>query len=334
MRSPRTLNTLGEGEGYRVQQYLLKRLALVIPTLLGITLIVSLAVRFLPGSIVDQLLGDDVAFVNAETRAAMEERFGLNRSPVEQYITWVSDLVQGDLGRSLISGRAITDDLGSRLPVTFQLGLMGLVVAVVIAIPVGVISAVRQDGIVDYVARSGAIILLATPSFWIGLLAITYGFILFDWTPPLAYNAPWDDLGSNISSLWVPALILGTHATGTIMRITRATMLETLRQDYVRTAWSKGLRERVVVFSHAFRNAVIPVITVIGLQIPNLVGGTVILERIFSIPGMGNYLLTAIQQRDYPVVQAVVLITAFVVVFSNLVVDAAYAIIDPRIRYT
>jgi peptide/nickel transport system permease protein len=317
-----------------LQQYLLKRLALMIPTLLGITLVVSLAVRFLPGSIVDQLLGEDVAFVNPETRSALEARFGLDRNPVEQYITWVTDLLQGDLGRSLISGRAITEDLKTRLPVTFQLGFMGLFVAILIAIPVGVLSAIRQDGIVDYVARSLAIVLLATPSFWIGLMAITYGFILFDWTPPLSYDKPWEDFRSNIGVLWVPALILGTHATGTIMRITRATMLEVLRQDYVRTAWSKGLRERVVVVRHALRNAVIPVITVIGLQIPSLVGGTVILERIFSVPGMGNYLLNAIQQRDYPVVQAVVLITAFVVVISNLFVDAAYAVIDPRIRYS
>lgn len=316
-----------------MQQYLLKRLALVIPTLLGITLVVSLAVRFLPGSIVDQLLGEDVAFVNPETRAALEARFGLDRSPLEQYVTWVTDLVQGDLGRSLISGRAITEDLQTRLPVTFQLGLMGLTVAILIAIPVGVISAIRQDRVVDYLSRSAAILLLATPSFWIGLMAITYGFIVFGWTPPLSYSKPWEDVRSNLSTLWVPALILGTHTTGTIMRITRATMLEVLRQDYVRTAWSKGLGERLIVIRHALRNAIIPVITVIGLQIPSLVGGTVILERIFSLPGMGNYLLSAIQQRDYPVVQAVVLITAFVVVLSNLFVDVAYAIIDPRIRY-
>lgn len=315
-----------------MQQYLLKRLALVIPTLLGITLVVSLAVRFLPGDIIDQLLGEDASFVDDETRDKMEQRFGLNQSPVEQYVVWVKDLGQGDLGRSLISGRAISNDLKSRVPVTFQLGLMGLAIAVVIAIPVGVVSAIRQDTAIDYVARSLAIVLLSTPSFWIGLIAIVYGFIWFGWTPPLAYSTPWDSLSGNLKSLWVPALILGTHATGTIMRITRATMLETLRQDYVRTAWSKGLRERVVVTRHALKNAVLPVITVIGLQIPSLVGGTVILERIFSLPGMGNYLLTAIQARDYPVIQGVVLVTSFVVVFSNLFVDLAYAVIDPRIR--
>lgn len=315
-----------------MQQYLIKRLALVIPTLLGITLVVSLAVRFLPGNIVDQLLGEEAAFVDDETRAKLEERFGLNQTPVEQYIVWVTDLGQGDLGRSLISGRAITNDLKSRVPVTFQLGLMGLAIAVLIAIPIGVISAIRQDTAIDYVSRSVAIVLLSTPSFWIGLIAIVYGFILFGWTPPLSYSAPWDSLSGNLRSLWVPALILGTHATGTIMRITRATMLETLRQDYVRTAWSKGLRERIVVTRHALKNAVLPVITVIGLQVPSLVGGTVILERIFSIPGMGNYLLSAIQSRDYPVIQAVVLVTSFVVVFSNLFVDLAYAILDPRIR--
>lgn len=173
-----------------MQQYLLKRLALVIPTLLGITLVVSLAVRFLPGTIVDQLLGEEVAFVDEETRAALEERFGLNQTPVEQYVVWVTDLAQGDLGRSLISGRAITNDLKSRVPVTFQLGLMGLAIAVALAIPIGVISAIRQDTAIDYVARSMAIVLLSPPSFWVGLIAIVYGFILFGWTPPLSYSAP------------------------------------------------------------------------------------------------------------------------------------------------
>lgn len=317
-----------------MQQYLLKRLVLVIPTLLGITLVVALAVRFLPGNIVDQVLGEEAAFVNPETRAALERRFGLDQNPIEQYVVWVTDLVQGDLGRSLISGRTITSELAVRLPVTLQLGLMALCVAVIIAIPVGVLSAIRQDRAVDYIFRSFAVVLLSTPSFWIALMVIVYGFILFDWTPPLVYSKPWDDLSENMRALWIPALILGTHATGTIMRITRATVLETLRQDYVRTAWSKGLRERAIIVRHVMRNAIIPVITIIGLQIPSIVGGTVILERIFSIPGMGNYLLTAIQQRDYPVVQAIVLITAFVVVFSNLIVDLAYAVIDPRIRYS
>lgn len=317
-----------------MQQYLLKRLVLVIPTLLGITLVVALAVRFLPGNIVDQVLGEEAAFVNPETREALERRFGLDQNPIEQYVVWVTDLVRGDLGRSLISGRTITSELAIRLPVTLQLGLMALCVAVIIAIPVGVISAIRQDTAVDYVFRSFSVVLLSTPSFWIALMVIVYGFILFDWTPPLVYSKPWDSLSENMRALWIPALILGTHATGSIMRITRATMLETLRQDYVRTAWSKGLRERAIIVRHVMRNAIIPVITIIGLQIPSIVGGTVILERIFSIPGMGNYLLTAIQQRDYPVVQAIVLITAFVVVFSNLIVDLAYAVIDPRIRYS
>ena len=317
-----------------MQQYLLKRFALVIPTILGLTLVVALAVRFLPGDVVDQLLGEDVSFVNPETRRALEERFGLDRSPIEQYAVWLTNLAQGELGRSLISGRPITEELKTRLPVTFQLGLMGLLIAILISIPVGVISAIRQDRAVDYVGRSIAIVLLATPSFWIALLAITYGFIFFGWTPPLKYSPPWENLSENLRVLWVPAIILGTHASGTIMRITRATVLEVLRQDYVRTAWAKGLRERVVILRHGLRNAIIPVITVIGLQIPPLLGGTVILERIFSIPGMGNFLLTAIQQRDYPVVQAVVLISSFIVVLSNLLVDIGYAIIDPRVRYS
>ncbi len=317
-----------------MHQYILKRLALMIPTLLGITLVVSLSVRFLPGDIIDQVLGDNATFVNEETRQSLESRFSLDKHPVEQYGYWLVGLARGDLGRSFISGRPISTDLKLRLPVSFQLGLMALVFAFAIGLPIGVLAAVRQDTIPDYIARSTAIMLLAIPNFWLGLLVISYGFIWFGYTPPLRYVDIWEDPVSNLRTLAVPAMILGTSTAGAIMRFTRATMLEVLRQDYVRTGWSKGLRERVVVFRHALRNAIIPVVTVVGLQIPSLVGGTIVLERIFSIPGMGAYLLTAINQRDFPVVQAVVLVAAILVVVSNLVVDLLYPIIDPRIRFS
>lgn len=316
-----------------MQQYILKRIALMIPTLLGITLVISLSVRFLPGDIVDQVLGENASFVNEETRQALETRFSLDKHPVEQYGYWLKDLAQGDLGRSFISGRAISEDLKTRLPVSFQLGFMALIFAFVTGLPIGVLAAIRQDTAADYVARSLSILLLAIPNFWIGLLVVAYGFIWFGYTPPLSYVDLWDDPASNLRTLAMPAIILGAGTSGSIMRFTRATMLEVLRQDYVRTGWSKGLRERVIVFRHALRNAIIPVITVVGLQVPSLVGGTIVLERIFSIPGMGAYLLQAINQRDFPVVQAVVLVSAIVVVVSNLIVDLLYPIIDPRIRF-
>lgn len=315
-----------------MQQYILKRIALMIPTLLGITLVISLSVRFLPGDIVDQVLGEQASFVNEETREALEQRFSLDQHPVEQYGYWLVDLVQGDLGRSFISGRAISEDLKLRMPVSFQLGVMALVFAFVVGLPIGVLAAIRQDSPADYIVRSTAIMLLALPNFWIGLLVIAYGFIWFGYTPPLSYVDLWEDPRSNLQTLLIPSIILGGGTAGSIMRFTRATMLEVLRQDYVRTGWSKGLRERVVVFRHALRNAIIPVVTVVGLQVPSLVGGTIVLERIFSIPGMGAYLLQAINQRDFPVVQAVVLVSAIVVVLSNLIVDLLYPIIDPRIR--
>ena len=311
----------------------MRRLLLLAPTLFGITLVVFAAVRFLPGDVVDQLAGSS-GTVTPEFRQAIRERYSLNDSIGRQYVTWVGNTVTGDLGASILSGRSVSQDLRARLPATFQLGLMAMAVGLSIALPVGVLSAIRQDSAVDYLARTLAIGLLATPSFWIALMAITYGSIWFGWTPPLGYKQFWDDPRSNLGTVWVPALILGTHLSGTVMRLTRSTMLEVLRQDYVRTAWAKGLRERAVVARHVVRNAIIPVITVIGLQVPLLIGGTVVLERIFSIPGMGSYLITSIQQRDYPVVQAIVLISATVVIVSNLLVDLAYSLIDPRIRYS
>jgi peptide/nickel transport system permease protein len=317
-----------------VQRYLLGRLALTVPTIIGITMVVFLSVHFLPGDVISQLIGPDVQYVNAETRAAMERRFGLEKSLPQQYLLWGEDLARGSLGRSLISGRPITWDLAARIPVTFELSLLGLGISLMIALPIGGLAATRQDSLIDYVARSLSILALAIPAFWLGLLAITYGFILFHWTPPLHYEALWEHPIANLRIMWVPALILGTFLGSSVMRFTRTAMLEVLRQDYVRTARAKGLAEAAVMARHALRNALIPVVTVIGLQVPLLVGGTVVLEQIFSIPGMGSYLLSSTQQRDYPVVQSIVLITAVVVVVSNLVVDLAYAALDPRIRYS
>ena len=264
----------------------------------------------------------------------MERRYGLDKSLAEQYVAWWEDLAAGSLGRSLISGRPITWDLGVRLPVTFELSLLGMVISLGIAVPTGVLSAVHRDTPLDYIMRSFSILGLAVPAFWFGLLTITYGFILFRWTPPLHFTPVWEDPLANLRIVWVPAVILGTFLASSVMRFTRTAMLDVLHQDYVRSARAKGLAETGVVVRHALRNALIPVVTIVGLQVPVLVGGTVVLEQIFSMPGVGSFLVTSVQQRDYPVVQAIVLLTAVVVVLSNLVVDMVYVLLDPRIKYS
>ncbi|MBI2764793.1 MAG: ABC transporter permease [Chloroflexi bacterium] len=312
--------------------YVAQRLLLIVPTMFGVTVVLFMAVRFLPGDVVDQILGDFGA-ASPETRRQLEERYSLNDSIPQQYVTWLGELARGDLGTSITSGRPVSSEVKRRLPATFELGSLAMVFSLVIALPIGIFSAVKQNTWIDYAGRSFAIVLLAVPSFWLGLLAITYGFIWFGWVPPLRYAQLWDDPVSNLKILWVPAAILGGFLAGTTMRLTRSAMLEVMHEDYVRTARAKGLRARVVVLRHALRNAILPVVTVVGLQVPVMVGGTVILEKIFSIPGMGSYLLTSLSQRDYPVVQAIVLFTATAIVITNLVVDLSYSVIDPRIRY-
>lgn len=306
---------------------------MLIPTLLGVSFIVFALVRQLPGDIIDQIVADQ-GTITQETREQIEDRLGLSDPLPSAYVAWLGELVRGDFGDSLKSRRPVTTELRDRIPVSIELGLLAMLFSVVVALPVGVISAVRQDSIIDYALRSFSILLLAIPSFWAALLAITYGFQWFGWTPPLEYRQFWDEPLTNIRILWVPAIILGGILSGSVMRLTRSTMLEVMRQDYVRTARAKGLHERDVIIRHAMRNAVLPVVTVIGLQVGVTIGGTVILERIFSLPGMGRFLLDSLQSRDYPVIQAIVVISATVVLLSNLIVDLSYAIIDPRIRYS
>jgi peptide/nickel transport system permease protein len=225
--------------------------------------------------------------------------------------------------------------LQDRLPVTFELSILAIFFSLVIAIPVGIISAIRQDTAADYVARSFAISLLAVPGFWVGLLLITLASRYFTWgVPPESYTKFTADPIANLKHLFVPALILGAGLSGGVMRFTRSAMLEVLRQDYIRTAWAKGLRERVIIMRHAMRNALIPVVTVVGLQLPILVGGTVIIEQVYSIPGMGRYYVESVNTLDYPVIQAINVIVALVVVFANLAVDLLYSVLDPRIRYS
>jgi len=317
-----------------MQRYILRRLLLMIPTLIGVSFVVFLIVRAVPGDVVDLIAGDFGA-ADPATKEALRKEFGLEGNIVAQYVRWLGDIVQFDLGKSLISGRTVTSELQSRLPVTFQLGLMAIFFSLLIAVPIGIISAVRQDTWADYLGRSFAIGLLAAPGFWLAILLISMAGRYFTWgVPPATYVEFTDDPIANLKLMFMPALILGGGLSGSVMRFTRSTMLETLRQDYIRTAWSKGLQERVIIVRHAMRNALIPVVTVVGLQLPILVGGTVIIESVYAIPGMGRYYIAAIDSKDYPVIQGINIIVAIVVVFSNLGVDLLYSVIDPRIRYS
>lgn len=317
-----------------MQRYILRRLLLMIPTLIGVSFVVFLIVRAVPGDVVDLIAGDFGA-ADPATKEALRKEFGLEGNVVAQYVRWLGDIVQFDLGKSLISGRTVTSELQSRLPVTFQLGLMAIFFSLLIAVPIGIISAVRQDTWADYIGRSFAIGLLAAPGFWIAILLISMAGRYFTWgVPPATYVEFADDPIANLKLMFMPSLILGGGLSGSVMRFTRSTMLETLRQDYIRTAWSKGLQERVIIVRHAMRNALIPVVTVVGLQLPILVGGTVIIESVYAIPGMGRYYIAAIDSKDYPVIQGINIIVAIVVVFSNLGVDLLYSVIDPRIRYS
>jgi len=256
--------------------------------------------------------------------------------PTPDWITGESHfkgLLQGTLGESLMGSRTVEEKIIGRLPVTIELGVMAIVIGLVIALPVGIYSAIRQDTAADYAGRSIAIIGLATPNFWLALMVMIYPAIWWDRAPPLVYIPFTEDPLGSLKGLFIPSLILGTAASATTMRMTRTMMLEVLRQDYIRTAWSKGLRERVVVIRHTIKNALIPVVTLVGLQLPILVGGSVIIENIFNLPGLGGLMLTALNDRDYPVVSGINLFFAAGVMAINLLIDLIYPYLDPRVRY-
>ncbi|MBI5880181.1 MAG: ABC transporter permease [Chloroflexi bacterium] len=315
-----------------MQQYILRRVILMVPTLFGVTLLVFGMIRLLPGDAVTMMMQDYGGY--AKDLEDLRNKLGLTKPFHEQYLAWVWGALQGNLGTSLRNNTPVMDELVQRMPVTFELGMLGLAVSLIISIPLGVYSAVKQDSLSDYIARSAAITMLAVPGFWLGTLAITLPSIWWQWTPPLRYTQFSVDAGKNLSQMLLPALILGIGLSGTIMRLTRAQMLEILRQDFIRTARSKGLAERTVIFLHALRNAIIPVVTILGLQLTVLVSGTVVLENIFVVPGTGRLLIEAISYRDFPVVQGIMLIFAVLIIASNLMVDIIYAWLDPRIRYS
>jgi peptide/nickel transport system permease protein len=314
-----------------VSSYLIRRLVLLVPTLLGVTIVVFVLVRLLPGDAVALQLQD--ARASAADEAALRSQLGLDRPVYAQYLDWLTTLARGDLGHSFRSHQPITQELANRLPVTAELGLLALLIGAALATTVGVISAVKQDTWADYAARSAAIGLLAVPGFWLGTLVVTLPSVWWHWTPPLRYVRLTEDPARNLTIIIIPAVILGLGLSGGLMRLVRTQMLEVLRQDFIRTAAAKGLAEHSVVIRHALKNAFIPALTALGLQVAVLVSGTVVLESIFVLPGMGRYLLESVQARDYPAIQALNLLFATLIVVTNLVVDLLYGWLDPRVRY-
>lgn len=315
-----------------MRAYILRRLLALIPTLLFASIIVFVTVRMIPGDIIDLMLSQNDVAADKLSRDQLVSALGLDRSMPEQYARWVWGVLQGDFGKSLWQSTPVLEQVLQRLPVTFELGLMALIVGLLIALPIGVYSAIRQDTAGDVAARSFSILMLAVPNFWMGTMVMVFPSIWWGWSPEVNYvkfsDAPWQ----NMKQMIVPALVLGTALSAITMRMTRTMMLEVLRQDYIRTAWAKGLPERLVVMRHALRNALIPVVTLIGLQAPLLIGGAVILEQIFVIPGMGLLLLEAVSQRDYPIITGVFLVVGLAVMLINLVVDLSYGFLDPRVR--
>ena len=316
-----------------MRAYITRRVLLLIPTFLLLSILVFLSVRFIPGDVIDVLEGRMNNLVQID-REAVEKMLGLDQPVHVQYGRWVGGMLfEGTMGESLLGRWRVEKRILARLPATVQLGVMAIVIGLLIGLPVGIYSAMRRNTAADYVGRSVAIIGLATPNFWVATLILTFPAIWWAWSPPLTL-VPFraDPLGS-MAVFIVPSLILGTYLAASTMRMTRTMMLEVLRQDYVRTAWSKGLQERVVIVRHAIKNALIPVVTLIGLQMPILIGGSVIMENIFGLPGLGRLMLDALHDRDYPVVSGINLTFAAAVMAINLMVDLIYGYLDPRVRY-
>lgn len=318
-----------------MRKYTIRRLLLAIPTLVVMSLVVFGVLRIIPGDVALLILGgNDAVAVYQTSLDTLREELGLTKPLHEQYLSWIWDMVRLDLGNSLVSGRPIADDLIYRLPLTLQITFMAFFIGIFLGIPIGIISAIRQNTWIDYALRFFSILLLAAPSFWVGLIILLVGVRFFNYSPPLGYNLIWENPKDNLLQLTWPAVIIGVHMMAFIARMTRSTMLEVVREDYIRTARAKGLSESVVVMRHAIKNALIPVATVAGYYIGYLLGGTVVLELVFSIPGVGLFFLEAIEQRDYTVVQAVVFFLASSFIFLNLLVDLLYGWLDPRVSYS
>jgi peptide/nickel transport system permease protein len=312
-------------------KYVLRRLLLLIPTLIGMSLLIFIMLRLLPGDVVDVMMAGDTPGT-AGQKQALREAFGLDKPLPVQYLDWLGSMAQGDMGRSLRTRESVTGILLRSLPVTLELTLLAVVMATVTAIPLGVLSATRPDAAVDYWSRIAGLIGLSLPNFWLATLALLFTSLWFQWVPPVNYVSPFTNPLGNLAQMAIPAAAIALHLMAIVMRMTRTMMLEVLRQDYVRTARAKGAGERLVVYRHALRNALIPVVSVIGFQVGALMGGSAIVEVIFGLNGIGNTLVQGIFNRDYPLIQASALFLATIFVVVNLCVDVVYGYLDPRVK--
>ncbi|MFC2072565.1 ABC transporter permease [Chloroflexota bacterium] len=333
-----------------MRAYVIRRLFLIVPTLFFVTLIVFFIARFIPGSVIDLMLaqmgGEDASMTFAELEATAEglkHALGLDLPVHIQYGRWIGVLpepdtgfdgiLQGNLGVSLWGRWSIGSELLRRYPITLELGVTAMLIAFCVAMPVGVYAAIRQDTTGDYVGRSFAILAISLPTFWLGTMVTVYPSIWWNWSPPITYIPLSESITGNLAQFLLPAAIQGFHSTGSTMRMTRTMMLEVMRHDYIRTAWAKGLGERTIIYRHALKNALIPVVTLIGNHVHIVIGGSVIMEQIFNLPGIGRLMISALNHRDYPVISAINLVIASFIVCVNLLVDLSYAWLDPRVVY-
>ncbi|MCZ6728327.1 MAG: ABC transporter permease [SAR324 cluster bacterium] len=316
-------------------RYLIRRFLLMIPTLFFVTVIVFILMRMIPGDVVVMKLVGEGADVTDEEIEIERENLGLNRSYPVQFLDWAWGALKFDFGKSMLTGDDVSRDIKIALPASLQIAIMATLLSIVLAIPLGTWAALRQDTWIDYLVRIFSIAGLATPGFWLGMMMIIGILIITNsqWAPPFDYIPIWEDPWYNLSMLIWPALATGYRYSAVAMRMTRSAVLEILREDYIRTARAKGLLERIVIIRHALTNAMLPVVTVIGIEFSFLVGGLVVTEQVFNIAGLGNLFVDSVLQQDYSVVQALVLLVAFVIVFTNFVVDILYAWLDPRISY-
>lgn len=317
-----------------MRQYTIKRVALFIPTVLLVTLIAFVVMRVIPGDPAIAILeGDSGGQYTMQDLANLRAELGTDRAIAVQYVDWIGGVVKGDFGDSLWFQSSVMTELGDRIPVTMELAILSIIMAVVVAVPLGIVSAIRPDSPLDYAARFFTLVGIAIPNFMVAVFMILILLNVFNWLPALGYVDLWDDPATNLSQLFFPALALALYEMAFIARVTRSSMMEIIREDYMRTARSKGLTERVVLFRHGLKNAILPILTISGWQFGRLFGGTVVIETIFLVPGMGRILIEAVQHRDFPLLQAAIVIIGLAIVTINLLVDLLYGWLDPRIRY-
>jgi len=322
---PRRITKLG--------RYILKRLFLMIPTLFGVALLVFFLLRVAPGDIVELKYAGSGAFAPKEALDRERKQLGLDKPLAQQFVSWIAGVARFDFGNSMWTGQPITKEIAIRFELSLQLAVMSTLVAIALAIPLGTLAALRQDTWIDYAVRIFSIGGLAVPSFWLGIVIILAFLILFKWMPPLTFTSFWSDPRANLAQLLWPALAVGYRYSAMATRMTRSAVLDVLREDYVRTARAKGLWERAVVVKHALRNALLPIVTVIGLEFAFLIGGLVVTEQVFNLNGIGMLFVESITHRDYTMTQALVLLVSFAFIFMNFLIDLLYAWLDPRIRY-